>query len=208
MNTAASKRRLTVEEYLAIEETADYKSEFYDGEMFAMSGGNFTHSTLKVNLYGQLYARLRGSKCRLSDSDMRVLVPATGLHVYPDASVVCGPPQFTSVQETTLVNPHLIVEVLSPSTERYDRTAKFWHYQTIPSFTDCVLVTQDTPQVEHFHRNTNGEWLYQPYKGLSAVLKLLAQGIEIPLQEIYDNVVFNTTTTASDDISHPNPPPL
>lgn len=208
MNTAASKHRLTVEEYLAIEETAGYKSEFYDGEMFAMSGGNFTHSTLKVNLYGQLYARLRGGECRLSDSDMRVLVPATGLHVYPDASVVCGPPQFTSAQETTLVNPHLIVEVLSPSTERYDRTSKFWHYQTIASFTDYVLVTQDTPQVEHFHRNANGEWLYQSYKGLDAVLKLPAQRIEIPLHEIYDNVVFAATTAASDDVSHPNPPIL
>lgn len=209
MSDAISKRRLNVEEYLAIEGAADYKSEFYDGEMFAMSGGNFTHSTIKVNLYEQFKARLRGGKCRLSDSDMRVLVPATGLHVYPDASVVCGPPQFTSLQETTLTNPHLIVEVLSPSTERYDRTTKFWHYQTISAFTDYVLVTQDAAQVEHFYRNADGEWLYRAYKGLEAVLKLPAQAIEIPLRDIYENVAFAASNAPSDDNpSRPGPPPL
>ena len=209
MNTAVPKQRLTVEEYLAIEQTAAQKSEFYDGEMFAMSGGNYTHSTLKVNIYEQLNARLRGGKCRLSDSDMRVLVPATGLHVYPDASVVCGPPQFTNAQQTTLTNPNLIVEVLSPSTERYDRTTKFWHYQTIPAFTDYVLVTQDAPQVEHFYRNPDGEWLYRPYEGLDAVLKLPAQAIEIPLRDIYENVTFVTSANPSEDIPpRPSPPSL
>ena len=208
VNATAPKRRLSVEEYLAIEETAEYKSEFYDGEMFAMSGGNFTHSTLKINLYGLLYARLRGGRCRLADSDMRVLVPATGLHVYPDAAVICGTPQFTSPRETTLTNPTLIVEVLSPSTERYDRTTKFWHYQTVPSFTDYVLVTQDTPQVEHFHRNVDGEWLYRAYKGLDAVLKLPAQTIEIPLRDLYENIVFGVPEVPPDDVSHPNFPQL
>ncbi len=208
MNNADPKRRLTVEEYLAIEEAADYKSEFYDGEMFAMSGGSYTHSTIKVNLYEQFKARLRGGKCRLSDSDMRVLVPATGLHVYPDASVVCGPPQFTNSQQTTLTNPHLIVEVLSPSTERYDRTTKFWHYQTIPAFTDYVLVTQDIAQVEHFYRNADGEWLYRPCEGLDVALKLPAQGIEIPLRDIYENVVFTVPSDPSKrNLPHPGPPP-
>ena len=209
MNTTVSKRRLTVEEYLAIEETADHKSEFYDGEMFAMFGGNFTHTTIKVNLNGQLYNRLRGGKCRLSDSDMRVLVPATGLHVYPDASVVCGPLQFTNSQQTTLINPNLIVEVLSPSTERYDRTTKFWHYQTIPTFTDYVLVTQDAPQVEHFYRNADGEWLYRPYEGLDAVLKLPAQGIEILLRDIYENITFDPKADPSEGAPlHPSSPSL
>ena len=198
MSTAASKPRLTPEEYLAIESLATVKSEYRDGEMYAMSGASFEHTAITSNTQGQLYVRLRGGLCRPLIPDQRVHVPNTQLYVYPDITVLCAPPQFADIGRTTVSNPTLIVEVLSPSTERYDRTEKFWNYQGLPSLSDYLLISQDTPVVEHFFRRMTGEqpgqWLYEVSKGLDTVVKLPALGIEIPLRDIYENIDFPPAT--------------
>ena len=193
MSTTAAKQRLSVEEYLAIEEAANRKSEFYDGEMFAMAGGSFAHSLIATNILAGLRDRLRGGPCRPLNSDLRVVVAKSGLYTYPDVSVVCGPPQFAASSATTLVNPSMIVEVLSPSTERYDRTAKFWHYEKIESLRDYLLVTQDEAFVQHFFRQAPGsqqpeQWFYAAYKGMEEILRLPSLKIELPLREVYEGV--------------------
>ena len=203
MSTVAFKSRLTPEEYLAIEAAATFKSEFRDGEMHAMSGGNFEHTAITSNTQGQLYTRLRGGPCRQLNPDQRVHVPGAQLYVYPDITVLCAPPQFADAGCTTVVNPTLIVEVLSPSTERYDRTEKFWSYQGLPSFTDYLLISQDAPVVEHFFRRMvdgqSSQWLYEAYKGLDAVVKLPALNIEVPLLDIYEKIDFPPAKSPSDD---------
>ncbi len=206
MSTLASKPLLTPEEYLVIEDAAEFKSEFYDGEMFAMSGGGYDHSIIATNLTAQLHARLRGGPCRPLNNDLRVQVPATEFYTYPDVSVLCGAPRFAAQSRTTIANPTLIVEVLSPSTERYDRTAKFWHYQKLATLQDYVLVTQDAPQVERFSRQGE-QWVYAAYKGLESGLPLPALSIEIPLKEIYEGVAFLSPEPLADEkLKHPRPP--
>ncbi len=206
MNTVASKPRLTPEEYLVIEDAAGWKSEFYDGEMFAMSGGSYDHSVIATNVTTYLQIRLQGRPCRPLNAEMRLHVPESTFYAYPDASVVCGPPQYAPGSKTTIVNPTLIVEVLSPSTERYDRTAKFWHYQRLATLQDYVLVTQDAPQVERFSRQGD-QWLYAAYKNLESRLPLPALGIEVPLKEIYEGVEFPPAApTADEHPKHPRPP--
>ncbi len=186
--TAVPKHKLTAAEYLEIERKAEFKSEFFDGEMFAMSGGTYRHSRLKTKLIAALDRRLAGKRCRPTDSDMRVRVSDTGLYTYPDASVVCGRPVFDDVQTDVLLNPTVIFEVLSESTASYDRGKKFWHYRHIPSLNDYVLVSQDEPVIDHYSRQTGGGWLLQTVEGASGVLKLPSIECELPLVEIYADI--------------------
>lgn len=194
MSSALPKPPLTVEEYLAFEEAAFAKSEFRDGEMFAMSGGSYEHSAISTNITTKLQNRLGGGPCRPLNAEMRVHVPGTQLYVYPDATVLCGPPQFATKSRTTIINPTLIVEVLSPPTERYDRTSKFWDYQKLATLKSYILVTQDVPQVECFARQpgnlSSDQWLYTAYHGMESVLPLPELNIELPLREIYEGVDF------------------
>jgi Uma2 family endonuclease len=209
---AVTKHRLTPEEYQVIEQAARHKSEYYNGEMFAMAGTSPAHSRISLNVGGELRARLRGSQCKPYESGLHIHVPATQLYAYPDASVVCGPLQYLAGSKTIIVNPSLIVEVLSPSTERYDRAEKFFHYQSIKTFRDYVLISQDAPIVEHFSRRTDVEepsqWLYTASLGLNAILRLPLLNIEIPLREIYEDVEFDTSSDemADDGFPHPGPP--
>ena len=207
MSTVWSKPRLTPEEYLAIEDAAEFKSEFHEGEMFAMSGGSYDHSAIATNVTTYLQIRLQGRPCRPLNTEMRLHVPDTTFYAYPDASVVCGSPQYAANSRTTIVNPTLIVEVLSPSTERYDRTAKFWHYQQLTTLQDYVLVTQDAPQVERFSRQGD-QWLYTAYKGLESSLPLPVLSIEIPLREIYEDVEFSSPPSMTQDHPAHSHPPL
>jgi Uma2 family endonuclease len=186
--TAVPKRKLTAAEYLEIERKAEFKSEFYDGEMFAMSGGTYRHSRVKTKLIATLDRRLSGKRCRPTDSDMRVKVSDTGLYTYPDASVVCGKPVFDDLQTDVLLNPTAIFEVLSESTASYDRGKKFWHYRHIASLQDYVLVAQDEPVIEHYSRQANGGWLLQTVEGHSGVLILPSIECELPLAEIYADI--------------------
>ena len=179
---------ITPEEYLRIERAAEFKSEYFAGEMFAMAGGSAKHSLLKANLVGELRSHLKGRVCTVYDSDLRVLISATGLFVYPDATVICDPLETFDGDNAT--NPTLLVEVLSDSTENYDRTTKFDHYRKIPSLKEVLFVSQQQPIVERFSRADDGGWILTDARGLDATIELSSIGVSLPLAEIYDKVEF------------------
>lgn len=183
---AAERHRYTEDEYIELERRAEIKSELINGEIFAMAGAKPRHNALAANVTAALVVRLRarGSSCLVFTSDQRVRSEATGMNTYADVSVACGP-QFHAKHRDTLINPTVIVEVLSKSTEGYDRGAKFAHYRTIPGFTEYVLVSQRGRQIEHFRRLESGQWLLTLLEGDDAVLELPSLGCEIPLAEIY-----------------------
>jgi Uma2 family endonuclease len=187
---AEPSRRLTPEEYLAMERQSEEKHEYLDGEVFAMTGTSLRHNDIVWNVAGILYSQLRGRPCRASVGDMRIQVDATGLYTYPDIVVVCGEPQLADAELDTLLNPTLIIEVLSPSTEAYDRGKKFAHYRTIASLAEVVLVSQERVQVERFSRQPGGGWLLLEANRLEDRLPLPAIGCELSLADVYERV-FN-----------------
>jgi Uma2 family endonuclease len=183
------KTYLTPEQYLEIESNAEFKSEYYQGEMFAMAGAGESHNLLVANLIIGLGAQLLSGPCRIYPSDMRLRVEKTGLHTYPDVMVVCSGPQFTGKNRVTLLNPTLIVEVLSPSTEAYDRGRKFDQYKSILSFQQYLLVASDRIHVDLFTRQLDGDWLLKsadPPEEDS--LKLQSIGCRLTLADLYRNV--------------------
>src|SRR5690606_18773767 len=166
------------------------KSEFFDGELFAMAGGSYNHSLVGANFIREAGNALKGSGCRVHGSDMRILCP-TGLGTYPDASIVCGEPAFQVQQQEALLNPVVIVEVLSPTTEAYDRGKKFEHYQSIPSLKEYVIVSQDHVRVEHFARQqATGQWLLTTMSDPAGLFELPALGVSLSIAEIYAGVTF------------------
>ena len=180
---------LSAVEYLRIERAATYRSEFFRGEIFAMAGGSPKHSRLKTNILTELNTRLKGKPCVPYDSDLRIRC-RTGLYTYPDASVVCGELELDDEHKDTVLNPMLIVEVLSKSTEAYDRGKKFDHYRTIPALREYVLVSQDEPMVQRFLRNDDDTWTLTAVSGLERSLLLSSIGVELPLAEVFDRVDF------------------
>jgi Uma2 family endonuclease len=191
--------RLTPAEYFQIERDAPYRSEYFDGEMFAMAGGSPRHSLIKANLVGELRLGLKGRRCTLYDSDLRIGIAATGLYTYPDASVICEPLQLDPKDAHTALNPTLLAEVLSESTEAYDRGKKFGHYRQIPSLEEYLLVCQDAPRLERFARNGNGTWTLTAVEGLDQTLELPSIGVTLRLAEIYDRVQFDSEPTGESD---------
>ena len=189
--SAQSVPRLTPEEYLALDRAAEFKSEYLDGEVFAMSGGTFVHATLAARLATELNNALAGKGCRVATSDARVRATKT-TYVYPDVSVVCGKPVLEG--NDILLNPVLIVEVLSDSTERYDRGLKFARYRRIESLEEYVLVAQADPRVEVFRRQTDGSWSLWEYDGTAATARLTSLGVEIPLVRLYQDIEFPDAT--------------
>jgi Uma2 family endonuclease len=181
---------LTPDEYLELERQAKTKSEYFNGEVFAMTGASVSHNQIVANVVSALNTQLKSRPCRVFASDMRVKVSLTGLYTYPDVVVVCGRLQLEDGQKDTLLNPMMLVEVLSPSTERYDRGAKFAHYQTLESLADYVLISQDETKVEHFARQPADKWLFSMYQGLEAVAPLPSIDCALPLTEVYDKVEF------------------
>ncbi len=190
MAVAHPVHRLTEAEYLEIERCAEYKSEFLNGEMFAMSGGTLPHSLIACNLIAAMSAQLKGSPCVVLNSDMRVKVQASGLYTYPDVSVACGENQFDDDHDDTLLNPTVIAEVLSDYSEAYDRGKKFALYRQIPSLRDFLLVSQHKPLIEQFIRQESGEWLLRDVAGLESKLSLSSVGITIAMADVYSNVRF------------------
>jgi len=182
------KTYLTPEEYLAMERQAETKSEYLRGDVFALAGASEAHNLVVVNVVSALSAQLKSRPCKVYGSDMRVRVKETGLCAYPDASVVCGRAEFEDRQKDTLLNPTIIIEVLSLSTERYDRGAKFAHYRTLESLSDYVLIAQSHPIIEHYARQPDDKWLLSTYEGLEAVAPLPSIACELPLADIYDKV--------------------
>lgn len=190
MAVAHPVHRLTEAEYLEIERCAEYKSEFLNGEMFAMSGGTLPHSLIACNLIAAMSAQLKGSPCVVLNSDMRVKVQASGLYTDPDVSVACGENQFDDDHDDTLLNPTVIAEVLSDYSEAYDRGKKFALYRQIPSLRDFLLVSQHKPLIEQFIRQESGEWLLRNVAGLESKLSLSSVGITIAMADVYSNVRF------------------
>ena len=182
------KPYLTSEEYLILEREAETKSEYYNGEIFAMAGASRVHSQVSANIIIALGTRLKGRPCIVYGSDMRVRVTPTGLYTYPDVVVVCGKARFEDKHTDTLINPQVLVEVVSPSTEAYDRGTKFAYYRTLESLTDYVLVSQDFLLIEHYTRQPDNRWLLTAYEGLEAVAVLSSIDCELPLAEVYDKV--------------------
>jgi Uma2 family endonuclease len=194
--TAVPKTRLTPEQYLAIERKAGFKSEYYNGEMFAMAGVSREHIRIKDNLVGELYARLKGGPCRTHSSDMRVKVSATGLYTYPDIVIVCGEEQYEDADVDTLLNPQIIIEVLSESTANYDRGKKFRHYKQIESFREYVLVAQDEPVIERFVRQPDGIWGNLSVEGLDREFAFATVPVRVRLADVYAGVTFPAESAA------------
>jgi Uma2 family endonuclease len=179
--------RYTPKEYLALERKAEHRSEYLSGQIYAMTGASREHNRIAVNLTRELSTALRGRPCEVFASDMRVKVSPTGLYTYPDVVVVCGEARFEDREVDTLLNPTLIVEVLSDSTEAYDRGQKFAHYRRLETLSDYVLIAQDRVLVEHFVRD--GErWIMREIREPDGWLVLEAIGCEVSLRDIYERV--------------------
>ena len=187
MSTPARKTRLASEEYLAIERAAEFKSEFYDGVMYAMSGASYEHNLINVNLLANLHNQLRGGPCRALVNDLRTSL-TQGNYAYPDIVVVCGKPEFIDDQFDTITNPRVIIEVLSPSTQKWDRGGKFAHYQRIATLQHYILVGQDGPAVERRDRQADDSWLTTGISWPDGILTLGSIGTAVPLSEIYLDV--------------------
>ncbi len=190
MGAPKLKPRYTPDEYLEYERKSEFKHEYLNGEIVAMSGGTPQHSLVKANVVGELRAQLKGNPCTTYDSDLRVLVEATGLYTYPDASVFCDELQLEAGRKDVAVNPTVLVEVLSASSEAYDRGKKFGHYRQIPSLREYVLVWQDEPRVESFFKSDQGVWTLTEAAGMDAKLPLASLGVSLSLGEVFDKVVF------------------
>ncbi|HZZ79784.1 MAG TPA: Uma2 family endonuclease [Gemmataceae bacterium] len=184
------KPLLSAQEYLARERKAAFKSEFYRGEMFAMAGASWKHNLITANVASETQQQLKSGLCRVVAGDMRVKVDLTGLYTYPDVVVVCEEPQFEDNMFDTLLNPRVLTEVLSDSTEKYDRGEKFKHYRQIASLQEVILVSQEEPYVERHVRQPNGDWLMTEFRGLDTTLSFTSIAVKIPLADIYQGVKF------------------
>ena len=184
------KSFVTPEEYLAQERLADFKSEYLRGEVFAMAGASWEHTLVKDNLARETGYQLKNGPCHVLTSDMRVRVDATGLYTYPDIAIVCDEPRFEDEVLDTLLNPRALVEVLSDSTEKYDRGAKFGHYRQIPSLQEFVLVAQDQPLVERYVRQPDDSWLLTVFSDPSGEFAFVSIPVRVPLSENYGGVRF------------------
>lgn len=176
------------DDYIARERSAENKSEFLQGETFAMAGGSPRHNLVCVNCAGTLRSLLRGKPCVVLSSDQRVWVEGTGLYTYPDVTVVCGSVRSHPKYDDTIVNPTLLVEVLSPSTEAYDRGTKFAHYRRITTLKEYVLISVEERIVEIFERADEERWILSTYASPAISLRLASLAIEVPLGEIYENL--------------------
>lgn len=190
--STASLRRYTAEEYLALERLGDQKHEFYRGELFAMAGASNRHNIAQINLIAWVHGRLRAKPCLVYGSDMRVRVDATGLYTYPDLSVTCGEPEFLDGHADTLLNPRVIVEVLSDSTETYDRGKKFDHYRQIPALGEYLLVSQNEPRIDRYSLLDDGRWALEVAEGLQATMRIDVADASLPLAEVYRRIEFTT----------------
>ncbi len=183
---AYSKRKYSIEEYLEMESAATEKHEYYQGEIFAMSGPKYQHVLVTGNIYNVLKNKLKGKPCRPLGSDMRVHIEKNTLFTYPDISVVCGEPEFLNNDEWNLLNPTVIIEVLSPSTKNYDRGDKFNLYRDIPALREYILVDPETVGIEAFYINGHGQWELKEYKDMDETLQIKAIKVSLKLDAIYE----------------------
>jgi Uma2 family endonuclease len=183
MSAPAPRRHFTFRDYLALEEASNVKHEYFAGEIYAMAGGTPEHAALAVAVSAALFDQLAGSDCRVFSSDLRVRVLATGLATYPDVTVVCGDLEHDPENPATITNPTLVVEVLSPSTESYDRGEKLEHYRQIPSLRECVLVAHDRWRIEAWRRDAGGSWSQSIAE--AGALDLTSVGCRLEVEALY-----------------------
>ena len=181
---------MSPEQYLAFDRAQEFKSEYHDGELFAVVAATLRHGRIALRMGAAMDSRLRGGPCSTAVNPVRVRVSPTKF-VYPDVLVVCGEPRFTDEVADTLTNPKVIVEVLSPSTEDYDLGRKFKLYRRLPSFVEYLLVAQEQPRVTIHRRQADDAWKEEDIEGLGSVVRVQSLGIEIPLAEIYEGITFD-----------------
>ena len=194
MATRAAQTYLTPEEYITLERKAipdaeTVRSEYMNGEVINMSGASLAHNLITGNISGELHTRLKGTECFVFANEMRVSIPTAKSYFYPDVGVVCEEPRFEDDVFDTLLNPIIVIEVLSPSTEASDRGEKFAHYRQLPSLQEYVLVAQDQIFVEHYRRQEK-QWIFTDFEKHDEILPLPSIECELPLQDIYERVTF------------------
>lgn len=189
---AKPQKFYSLEEYLALEELAEYRSEYYRGEIFAMSGGSANHNRIAGNVYIALREAFQGKPCETFITDMRLLVKKNGLYTYPDVMIVCGRLEFATGRTDTLTNPTVIIEVLSESTQAYDRGAKFELYRALDTLQDYVLIDQSRVHVEYFHKLEDGRWVLAEFNELDGVLLLESVEVELSLSQVYQRVEWES----------------
>lgn len=199
---------VTPQEYLERERRAETKSEYFNGEIYALAGASLRHTVIAANVIATFHAQFRGRPCTVHTGDLRVKVNPTGLYTYPDVVVVCGQPTFDDAQKDTLLNPTLIVEVLSESTEAYDRARKFDHYRKLESLTDYLLISQDLALVEHRVRQSADKWLIGFFMGLDTVVAIPSLDCELPLADVYDKIDWPDEDAARGWLRAIKEPPL
>ena len=191
MSVPQSKFHFTPEEYLTFERAAEVKHEYIDGFIYAMAGASPTHNQICFNVTGELYAQLKGSECRGFTSDQKIRTDLHDLFSHPDITIVCGAPVFHDKHKDVLLNPKVIIEVLSPSTEARDRTEKFSRYRSIKSLTDYLLIAQDGASVEHYTRLKGQQgWGYEQARELAEEIEIASINCTLKLADIYDRIEF------------------
>ena len=181
----------TIDEYRALEETAEFRSEYHDGKITPMTGGTITHNNIIINLIVLFKIALRGSNHHVQSSDLRLWIPRYRRGTYPDVMVIAGEPVFHDERTDEILNPCLIVSVLSKSTEGYDRGDKFFYYRSIPEFSEYLLVSQSEYFIEHYRKTGEGQWLLQEYRGNETEIALESLGVSLIAQDIYEGVSFD-----------------
>ena len=184
----AALKHISIEEYLVAERAATEKHEYYKGEIFAMSGASIPHNRIQANIIREVGLALKGKSCDVFGSDLRIHIPSNSLFTYPDAVIVCGELETLDDAFDTILNPTAIFEILSPSTQSYDRGDKFNLYRAIPSLKEYVLIASETVGVEKYTRQENGQWLLQEWKETSDTIVLESISYSLPLVEIYAGI--------------------
>ncbi len=182
--------RLTLEAYFEMEETAEYKSEFYQGEVFAMSGATINNELIRTNFVSEVSRALMDRDCTTFGSDLKIRIEAADANVYPDGMVICGDPNPYRDRNDIITNPQVVIEVLSDSTAAWDRGGKFRKYERLPSLREYILVEQDAPQVDLYRREGQGKWILDRYEGLETAVHIPSLNISIPVKGIYHMVDF------------------
>ena len=181
---------VTPEEYLEAERRAEYKNEYFDGEVLSMTGASRAHNLFKMNILGSFWQQLKGKDCEVYPSDMRVRIPSANIYTYPDVVVVCGEPKLEDEHLDTLLNPTLLVEVLSKSTASYDRNLKFEYYRTLESLEEYLLVSQEQPRVARHAKQTDGKWLLTDFASRDDAVEVASVGCTLRLGDVYEKIEF------------------
>jgi len=193
--TALPEPYISLEEYFTLEETSEERHEYYQGNIYAMTGGTGPHSLITSNVMGLLYIHLSEKDCDVYPGYLRIKIETTTLYTYPDAMVVCGPLSYVDNRRDTINNPLVIIEVLSPSTERYDRGKKAENYRTIPTLSEYLLISQDRLHVEHYRREAGNRWILLDYSTPDQEVQLDSIGGSLPMAMIYKRVQFDEAET-------------